>query len=73
MRDEVRGGGGGLTWCVCVCVVPRGKTRLFVFPVADWDCGATPGDSLLETACRCSLAVLLKHTGLQDEAYWQDK
>ncbi|XP_076139905.1 putative E3 ubiquitin-protein ligase HERC1 isoform X8 [Alosa pseudoharengus] len=39
----------------------------------DWDSGGPPGDSLLETACRCSLAVLLKHTGLQDEAYWQDK
>ncbi|XP_053543730.1 probable E3 ubiquitin-protein ligase HERC1 isoform X7 [Ictalurus punctatus] len=39
----------------------------------DWDgCGAV-GDGLLETACRCSLAALLKHTGLQDEAYWQDK
>ncbi|CAB1352023.1 unnamed protein product [Coregonus sp. 'balchen'] len=31
------------------------------------------GDSLLETACRSSLAALFKHTGLQDEAYWQDK
>ncbi|XP_053504408.1 probable E3 ubiquitin-protein ligase HERC1 isoform X7 [Ictalurus furcatus] len=39
----------------------------------DWEgCGAV-GDGLLETACRCSLAALLKHTGLQDEAYWQDK
>uniref|UniRef100_A0A8C9U1I0 HECT-type E3 ubiquitin transferase n=1 Tax=Scleropages formosus TaxID=113540 RepID=A0A8C9U1I0_SCLFO len=39
----------------------------------DWDTDAPVGDSLLETACRCSLAALLKHTGLQDEAYWQDK
>ena len=39
---------------------------------ADWDSGPQ-GDPLLETACRCSLAAFLKHTGLQDEAYWQDK
>ncbi|XP_035245722.1 probable E3 ubiquitin-protein ligase HERC1 isoform X2 [Anguilla anguilla] len=38
----------------------------------DWDSGPL-GDPLLETACRCSLAAFLKHTGLQDEAYWQDK
>ncbi|KAI7795921.1 putative E3 ubiquitin-protein ligase HERC1-like [Triplophysa rosa] len=38
----------------------------------DWDSGGSAGDSLLETACRCSLAALLKHAGLQ-EAYWQDK
>ncbi|KAJ8286644.1 hypothetical protein GJAV_G00041500 [Gymnothorax javanicus] len=38
----------------------------------DWDSGSV-GDPLLETACRCSLAAFLKHTGLQDEAYWQDK
>ncbi|XP_062334757.1 probable E3 ubiquitin-protein ligase HERC1 [Osmerus eperlanus] len=38
----------------------------------DWESGLT-GDPLLETTCRCSLAALLKHTGLQDEAYWQDK
>ncbi|XP_036385733.1 probable E3 ubiquitin-protein ligase HERC1 isoform X2 [Megalops cyprinoides] len=39
----------------------------------DWDSSGPSGDPLLETACRCSLAALLKHTGLQDEAYWQDK
>ncbi|XP_053334016.1 probable E3 ubiquitin-protein ligase HERC1 isoform X3 [Clarias gariepinus] len=39
----------------------------------DWDGSGAGGDGLLETACRCSLAALLKHTGLQDEAYWQDK
>ncbi|KAK2827719.1 hypothetical protein Q7C36_018645 [Tachysurus vachellii] len=39
----------------------------------DWDGSGAVGDGLLETACRCSLAALLKHTGLQDEAYWQDK
>ncbi|XP_043076943.1 probable E3 ubiquitin-protein ligase HERC1 [Puntigrus tetrazona] len=39
---------------------------------ADWDNSGSVGDSLLETACRCSLAALLKHGGLH-EAYWQDK
>ncbi|XP_035383560.1 probable E3 ubiquitin-protein ligase HERC1 isoform X3 [Electrophorus electricus] len=39
----------------------------------DWDGGVTVGDALLETACRCSLAALLKHTGLQDVAYRQDR
>ncbi|XP_066501303.1 probable E3 ubiquitin-protein ligase HERC1 isoform X2 [Hoplias malabaricus] len=39
----------------------------------DWDGGTALGDCLLETACRCSLAALLKHSGLQDEAYWQDR
>ncbi|KAF7696652.1 hypothetical protein HF521_005070 [Silurus meridionalis] len=39
----------------------------------DWDGSSAVGDGLLETVCRCSLAALLKHTGLQDEAYWQDK
>ncbi|KAI4901439.1 hypothetical protein NFI96_014722 [Prochilodus magdalenae] len=39
----------------------------------DWDGGSAVGDGLLETACRCSLAALLKHTGLQDDAYWQDR
>ncbi|XP_016106101.1 probable E3 ubiquitin-protein ligase HERC1 [Sinocyclocheilus grahami] len=38
----------------------------------DWDNSGSVGDSLLETACRCSLAALLKHAGLH-EAYWQDK
>uniref|UniRef100_A0A8C2X9J9 HECT-type E3 ubiquitin transferase n=1 Tax=Cyclopterus lumpus TaxID=8103 RepID=A0A8C2X9J9_CYCLU len=31
------------------------------------------GDCLLQTVCRCSLAALLKHTGLQNEACWQDR
>ncbi|TSK72182.1 putative E3 ubiquitin-protein ligase HERC1 [Bagarius yarrelli] len=43
------------------------------FVSRDWDSGGAVEDGLLETACRCSLAALLKHTGLQDEAYWQDK
>ncbi|XP_051773057.1 probable E3 ubiquitin-protein ligase HERC1 isoform X4 [Ctenopharyngodon idella] len=38
----------------------------------DWDSSGSVGDSLLEMACRCSLAALLKHAGLH-EAYWQDK
>ncbi|XP_073680135.1 probable E3 ubiquitin-protein ligase HERC1 [Garra rufa] len=38
----------------------------------DWDNSGSVGDSLLEAACRCSLAALLKHAGLH-EAYWQDK
>ncbi|KAK2872403.1 hypothetical protein Q8A67_022300 [Cirrhinus molitorella] len=38
----------------------------------DWDNSGTVGDSLLETACRCSLAALLKHAGLHED-YWQDK
>ncbi|KAJ7986812.1 hypothetical protein DPEC_G00332260 [Dallia pectoralis] len=39
----------------------------------DWDNSGPSDDSLLETACRCSLAALLKHTGLQDETYWLEK
>ncbi|XP_029920656.1 probable E3 ubiquitin-protein ligase HERC1 isoform X2 [Myripristis murdjan] len=39
----------------------------------DWENGGPSCDSLLETVCRCSLAVLLKHTGLQDEACWRGK
>uniref|UniRef100_A0A672ZRT2 HECT-type E3 ubiquitin transferase n=1 Tax=Sphaeramia orbicularis TaxID=375764 RepID=A0A672ZRT2_9TELE len=39
----------------------------------EWESGGSSGDCLLQTVCRCSLAVLLKHTGLQDQAYWQDR
>ncbi|KAL4617326.1 putative E3 ubiquitin-protein ligase HERC1 [Arapaima gigas] len=39
----------------------------------DWDNDGPVGDSLLEIACRCSLAALLKHMGLHDEACWQEK
>ncbi|XP_029371513.1 probable E3 ubiquitin-protein ligase HERC1 isoform X2 [Echeneis naucrates] len=39
----------------------------------EWESGNSSGDSLLQTVCRCSLAALLKHTGLQNEAYWQDR
>lgn len=45
---------------------------LYVCFYTDWDGGGSAGDSLLETACRCSLAALLKHAGLH-EAYWQEK
>ncbi|XP_072310878.1 probable E3 ubiquitin-protein ligase HERC1 isoform X3 [Eucyclogobius newberryi] len=35
----------------------------------EWENGGFSGDSLLQTVCRCSLAVLLKHTGIQEKAY----
>lgn len=40
---------------------------------AEWESGGSSGDCLLQTVCRCSLAALLKHTGLQNEACWQDR
>ncbi|XP_040012790.1 probable E3 ubiquitin-protein ligase HERC1 isoform X5 [Xiphias gladius] len=39
----------------------------------EWESGDSSGDCLLQTVCRCSLAALLKHTGLQNEAGWQDR
>ncbi|XP_044188772.1 probable E3 ubiquitin-protein ligase HERC1 isoform X2 [Thunnus albacares] len=39
----------------------------------EWESGGSSGDCLLQTVCRCSLAALLKHTGLQDEACLQDR
>ncbi|CAN9504281.1 unnamed protein product [Ophioblennius macclurei] len=39
----------------------------------EWENGDPSGDFLLQIVCRCSLAALLKHTGLQSEACWQDK
>ncbi|XP_026152678.1 probable E3 ubiquitin-protein ligase HERC1 isoform X2 [Mastacembelus armatus] len=39
----------------------------------EWENGGPSGNCLLQTVCRCSLAALLKHTGLQNEACWQDK
>ncbi|KAF7670462.1 hypothetical protein LDENG_00124780 [Lucifuga dentata] len=39
----------------------------------EWESGASSGDCLLEAVCRCSLAALLKHTGLQHDACFQDK
>ncbi|XP_048876533.1 probable E3 ubiquitin-protein ligase HERC1 isoform X3 [Brienomyrus brachyistius] len=48
--------------------------RMKEFAVSrEWDSDGPSGDLLLEAACRCSLAALLKHTDLQDEAFWQDK
>lgn len=40
---------------------------------AEWESGGSSGDCLLQTVCRCSLAALLKHTGLQNQACWQDR
>ncbi|XP_031715964.1 probable E3 ubiquitin-protein ligase HERC1 isoform X3 [Anarrhichthys ocellatus] len=39
----------------------------------EWESGGSAGDCLLQTVCRCCLAALLKHTGLQNEACWQDR
>ncbi|XP_057674688.1 probable E3 ubiquitin-protein ligase HERC1 isoform X1 [Corythoichthys intestinalis] len=39
----------------------------------EWESGGTLGDALLEAVCRCSLAALLKHTGIPDKACWQDR
>ncbi|XP_023136650.2 probable E3 ubiquitin-protein ligase HERC1 isoform X3 [Amphiprion ocellaris] len=39
----------------------------------EWESGGSSGDCLLQIVCRCSLAALLKHTGLQNEACWQDR
>ncbi|XP_033952277.1 probable E3 ubiquitin-protein ligase HERC1 isoform X3 [Pseudochaenichthys georgianus] len=39
----------------------------------EWESAGSSADCLLQTVCRCSLAALLKHTGLQKEACWQDK
>ncbi|KAM9735318.1 putative E3 ubiquitin-protein ligase HERC1 isoform 6-T7 [Menidia menidia] len=39
----------------------------------EWDSGGSSVDCLLQIVCRCSLAALLKHTGLQNEAHWQDR
>ncbi|CAJ1070719.1 probable E3 ubiquitin-protein ligase HERC1 isoform X5 [Xyrichtys novacula] len=41
--------------------------------IKEWESGGSSGDCLLQTVCRCSLAALLKHTGLQNEACWQDR
>lgn len=40
---------------------------------AEWESGGSSGDYLLQVVCRCSLAALLKHTGLQKDACWQDR
>ncbi|XP_075899766.1 putative E3 ubiquitin-protein ligase HERC1 isoform X1 [Nelusetta ayraudi] len=39
----------------------------------DWESGSSLCEGLLQTVCRCSLAALLKHTGLQHEACWHDR
>ncbi|XP_051907348.1 probable E3 ubiquitin-protein ligase HERC1 isoform X3 [Hippocampus zosterae] len=38
---------------------------------AEWETGGSSCDSLLEAVCRCSLAAILKHTGIPDKACWQ--
>lgn len=43
------------------------------FLKTDWESGGSSGDCLLQAVCRCSLAALLKHSGLQNEACWQDR
>lgn len=40
---------------------------------SEWESGGSLGNCLLDTVCRCSLAALLKHTGLQNEACWKDR
>ncbi|XP_058472668.1 probable E3 ubiquitin-protein ligase HERC1 [Solea solea] len=39
----------------------------------EWESGGSSVECLLQAVCRCSLAALLKHTGLQNEACWQDR
>ncbi|XP_061657060.1 probable E3 ubiquitin-protein ligase HERC1 isoform X5 [Syngnathoides biaculeatus] len=39
----------------------------------EWESEGSSGDTLLEAVCRCCLAALLKHTGIPDQAYWQDR
>nr|XP_015798394.2 probable E3 ubiquitin-protein ligase HERC1 isoform X1 [Nothobranchius furzeri] len=39
----------------------------------EWESGGSSGEYLLPIVCRCSLAALLKHTGLQNEACWEDR
>ncbi|XP_053195611.1 probable E3 ubiquitin-protein ligase HERC1 [Scomber japonicus] len=49
------------------------KMEEYALSKAEWESGGSSGDCLLQTVCRCSLAALLKHTGLQDEASVQDR
>ncbi|XP_038130884.1 probable E3 ubiquitin-protein ligase HERC1 isoform X2 [Cyprinodon tularosa] len=39
----------------------------------EWENGGSSEDYLLPIVSRCSLAALLKHTGLQNEACWNDR
>ncbi|XP_054612956.1 probable E3 ubiquitin-protein ligase HERC1 isoform X1 [Dunckerocampus dactyliophorus] len=48
------------------------KMEEYALSRAEWESGGSSGDCLLEAVCRCSLAALLKHTGMQDKACWQD-
>ncbi|KAM4720559.1 putative E3 ubiquitin-protein ligase HERC1 isoform 3-T4 [Anableps anableps] len=49
------------------------KMEEYALSKADWESGGSSEDYLLPIVCRCSLAALLKHTGLQNEACWQDR
>ncbi|KAK1176357.1 putative E3 ubiquitin-protein ligase HERC1 isoform X1 [Acipenser oxyrinchus oxyrinchus] len=39
----------------------------------DWENGNVVGDSLLDTVCRFVFSALLKHAGLHEQAYWEDR
>ncbi|KAM9794366.1 putative E3 ubiquitin-protein ligase HERC1 isoform 3-T6 [Syngnathus typhle] len=39
----------------------------------EWESEGSSCDGLLEAVCRCSLAALLKHTGIPDKSCWQDR
>lgn len=39
----------------------------------EWESGGSSGDCLLQAVCRCSLAALLRHSGLQSGECWQDR
>ncbi|XP_026209987.1 probable E3 ubiquitin-protein ligase HERC1 isoform X7 [Anabas testudineus] len=49
------------------------KMEDYAHSKAEWESGGSSANCLLQTVCRCSLAALLKHTGLQNEACWQDR
>lgn len=52
----------------------RNLNSIFLSSVkTEWESGISSGDCLLQAVCRCSLAALLKHSGLQNEACWQDR
>lgn len=69
----------GIFLYVCTCCDDDGSITHHRFIIefccvkAEWESGGSAGDCLLQTVCRCSLAALLKHTGLHNEACWQDR
>ncbi|XP_013861909.1 probable E3 ubiquitin-protein ligase HERC1 isoform X4 [Austrofundulus limnaeus] len=60
---STRGRAGVLWW----------KMEEYANSKAEWEDRASSGDFMLPIVCRCSLAALLKHTGLQNEASCDDK